>query len=139
MMSYENQQRHVHVYDDIEGIKSRSMKDNIIFHFHSENENYKEPDGEDIGGLVGSFLSNVMGIKSNIHVQSAHRLGAKIHNKQRPIIIRIPNGCHRSIIFHNASRLHDKPHYITHQIPPFKQEKQNTLLRQYSLNVPQCC
>ena len=129
MLRYDNQQHQV--YKEIEGIKNRSMRDNIIFSFDPDDTNYHEADGEDCGGLVSSFISDIMGVTANIYIQSAHRLGPKNLNKQRSIIARIPNGRHRSIVFNNASRLRGTSHYITNQIPPSQQERRQFVLPEF--------
>ena len=64
---------------DIESMKSRSMRDNIIINFDPSVDDYKESDGEDCSELAAAFMHNVMGVTSTIYIQAAHRLGRHVH------------------------------------------------------------
>ena len=50
-----------HLQDDIEDLKSISMRDNIIFTFDPENSDYHETKGENSVELVASFIESVLG------------------------------------------------------------------------------
>ena len=102
--------------DEIEDLKSRSMRANLIFSFDPALSDYKESQGEDCVELVRSFLCDILGISSAVYIQSAHRLGRPTSGKSRAIIARIPETAQRSLIFRN--RLRDTHHFVSQQMAP---------------------
>lgn len=117
--------------NDLEDLKSRGMKDNVIIRFDPAVVDYKEVQGENCVALVGSFFTNVMGITSKVYVQSAHRLGKITPDRSRAIIARIPDSDQRSLVFRNANRLKDTRHFISQQIPPSKAERKQLVLPEF--------
>ena len=107
------------------------MRDNVIIRFDDTSDDYKEAHGENCVALTGSFLTDVMGITSNVYIQSAHRLGKAFPDKSRPIIARIPDSDQRALVFRNANRLRDTHHYISQQIPPSIAERKQLVLPEY--------
>jgi len=57
-----------HLSEEIEDIKSRSMRDNIIFNFDQAATDFKESRGENCLELIHSFLSAIMGLRSKIYI-----------------------------------------------------------------------
>ena len=73
--------------NELDDLKSRSMRDNIFFNFDPAAIDLKEAKGENCVGLVLVFLRNVLGITENVYIQTAHRIGKSAN---RPMIARIP-------------------------------------------------
>ena len=116
--------------NDIEDIKSRSMKDNIIINLDHTVTDYREAKGENCAELVRSFLLKTLGI-TKVYISSAHRLSKPVHGKTRPMIARIPNSEDRATIFKNAYRLKDTKHYISQQMPPSRAERRQFAMAEY--------
>ena len=116
--------------DEVEDLKARSMKDNVIINFDPEVPDYQEAKGESSVEIVHAFLHQVLGI-TDIYVSTAHRLGKAISGKSRPMIARIPDSGQRSSIFKNANRLRDTRHFISAQIPPSRSERKQFAMPEY--------
>ena len=111
-----------HLINEIEDLKARSMRDNVVINFDPDCQDDHEVKNEDGMALASAFFSNVLGVKQ-VYVPPAHRLGKPIAGRQRPLIVRIPNSSDRSRIFQNATRLKDTRHFISSQIPPSRTER----------------
>lgn len=111
--------------DEIDDLKSRSMKDNIYFSFDPECDEFKVVKGENCAELVRAFLRNILGLTVPIYIQSAHRVA------DGRMIARIPESAQRSLIFKNANRLRDTRHYLSQQMPPGRSERRQFALPYY--------
>jgi FtsZ-binding cell division protein ZapB len=120
-----------HLVDEIESLKSRSMSDNLIFRFDPTATDYNEVKDETCTALVRAFIKNVLGIQTDIYVQSSHRLGKAITGTQRPIIARIPQAAQRALILQNAPRLRNTKHGIHSQLPASTVERRQLILPDY--------
>ena len=114
--------------NELDDLKSRSMRDNIIVNFDPAAIDFKEAKGENCVGLVLAFLRNVLGITDNVYIQTAHRIGKSAY---RPMIARIPQSAQRSMIFKHANRLKDTRHYISQQLTPARSERRQFALPDY--------
>lgn len=119
--------------EQIDDLRSRSMRDNLIFNFDAKSATYngKEADGENCAEIVRSFLREILGIQDRVYIQSAHRLGKMSVEHSRPIIARIPETSQRSLIFRNANRLKDTNHYISQQMTPSRAERRKFALPEF--------
>jgi hypothetical protein len=115
---------------EVEDLKARSVRDNIIFNFDADVSDYQEAAGENCVHIVNAFLHQVLGI-SKVYVSSAHRLGKISAGHSRPMIARIPDSSQRADIFKNAKRLHSTKHFISAQIPPSRSERKQFAMPEY--------
>jgi hypothetical protein len=113
--------------NEIDDLKSRSMRDNIIINFDQEVQQFNESQGENCVELVRAFLHDILGITNKIYIQSAHRLGRPNVGKRA----KIPEALQRSLIFQNANRLRDTRHYISQQMTPARSERRQFALPEY--------
>jgi hypothetical protein len=116
--------------NDIEDIKSRSMRENIIVNFAHAASEYQEAKGENCQELVRVFLENTLSI-TKVYISSAHRLSQHVHGKTRPMIARIPDSNQRALVFKNAHRLKNTKHYISQQMPPSRTERRHFAMDEY--------
>jgi len=118
--------------NEIEDLKSRSMRENLIFNFNPNAVDYKEAKNEDCVKKIHAFLRNILNI-TDVYISTAHRLGAFVPGSNRPIIARVMDGSKRGEILKSNSRLRDTGHYINSQIPPSRAERKQFALPDYKI------
>ena len=127
-----NQIAQIQQQDEIEDLKARSMRDNLIFNFKPSSQNYAESKTEDSVLMISGFLDRELGI-TGVYIQSAHRLGKYAPDKLRPMIARIPDSANRMKILRANSRLTGTGYFITQQIPSSATERKLFALPEYKL------
>ncbi|KAH3830507.1 hypothetical protein DPMN_103751 [Dreissena polymorpha] len=79
------------VSDDIEDLRARSMRCNLLFHGFPEEKSHEARKSENCAKLVLDYLNDKLEIArahENIKIERAHRLGAKYDfRKPRPVVV----------------------------------------------------
>ena len=116
--------------EEIDDLRSRSMRDNIYFSFDPEDVTYKRTKVEDCESLVAKFLKELLRtcISNPVYVQSAHR------TSDGRIIAKIPQTTHRSTIFRNV-HIQTTKHYLNQQMTPRRSERRQFVLPKYKKNI----
>ena len=111
-------------------IQSHLMGD-IEDHFELAVNDFNETKSQNCVGLVKAFLRNIRGVRSDIYIQSAHRLGKPVAGSQRAMTAKIPQSDQRKLIFQNANRQKVTRHYISQQLPASRSERRQFALPEY--------
>jgi len=75
--------------DEIDDLRSRSMRNNLLFHGFDEGRSAEDRRAENSTDLVYNYLENTLNIadaKQNIKIERAHRISKYEHDKSRPIV-----------------------------------------------------
>jgi hypothetical protein len=116
--------------DQLDSMRAHSMKNNLIFNFDKDNEQYKEVKGENCVDLVKSFLGNVLGIgnANDIYIPVAHRIGRRNPNFTRSIIAKFPISNEFDLVLKNTNRLRSTRHYVAKQLTAKQRERKKYIL-----------
>ena len=108
-------------------LQCRSMRDNIVIKGIPENERETWADTEE---KVLGFMKNDLNIQETdaSMIDRAHRIGSKIPDKPRPIVVKFASSKHKDTIFKNVKSLKDKKQFIVQeQFPPEINERRKRL------------
>ncbi|KAI4461595.1 l1 transposable element-related [Holotrichia oblita] len=84
----------------IDGLEQYSRRNNLRF-FRVE-----EKDKEDVEAVVEGLISNKLGININQnYIELCHRIGPKINNKCRPIIVKFFSRKYKAEVFRHKTKL----------------------------------
>ena len=114
-------------------LKTRSMRDNMVFSGIAETPNES---WETTKSTVTTFMKDVLAIPEDelkdIEIDRAHRLGTKQNDKPRPIVAKFCKSSHKDAIFKHVKNLKGKNEYsVNEQLPPEIQECRKRLWPKY--------
>ncbi len=115
--------------DEIIDLKSRSMRDNVVFYQILEQQDERP---EKTKELLYDFLETKMNIadaKQTITFDRVHRMGAKKANQHRPIVAKCNPYTGKEKILKNRDKLDEQPYGVSEQFPPEVDEKCRELKR----------
>ena len=110
---------------DILDLKSRSMRDNLLFF------NIQESQDEDCAAIVKNFCKEKLHIENaeTIRLDRAHRIGKKQPNKTRPIVVKFNFHQDKENVRKQAKQLKGTNFGISEQFPREINEKRKILFQ----------
>ena len=108
-------------------LQSRSMRENLVIRGISEDANESWQDTEN---KVKNFMKNEMKIEDteSLMVDRAHRMGTKVADKPRNIVVKFTSSKSKDKIFKNVKNLAGKKQFsVQEQLPQEIQERRNRL------------
>ncbi len=115
--------------DAIIDLKSRSMRDNLVF-YQIPEETDEQP--QKTKEILYEFLEKEMNIadaKKTITFDRVHRMGGKKPNQPRPIVVKCNPYTGKEKILKNRSSLDEKDYGVSEQFPPEVDETRRELKR----------
>jgi hypothetical protein len=112
-------------------LQSRSMRENLVIRGISEDTNESWQDTEQ---KVINFMKKEMKIDDaeSLMIDRAHRMGTKVANKPRNIVVKFISSKSKDKIFKNVKNLAGKKQYsVQEQLPQEIQERRNRLWPKY--------
>ena len=121
------------VVEELDALKSYSMKPNLLFYLEDSYTDGHESRGENCVEIVRAFLHRIMGIDSSkFLITVAHRVGKRVAGKSRPILAKIPVASEIDAIMRNTNRLRDTKHFISRQMTAKQRERKQFVLPKYT-------
>lgn len=118
--------------EEIIELKSRNMRDNIIFYNIAEFQGHGQ---EDCTALLKGFLQAEMYMDNStmdqIKFDRVHRMGSRNPRHGRPIIAKCSDAQTKELIFRNARNLKGKPFGVSEQVLPEINEQRSHLLSKF--------
>ena len=107
-------------------LQTRSMRDNIVIQGISEGDRESWADTEK---KVLEFMKKELKINnaSEEMIDRAHRIGTKINNKPRGIVVKFASSKFKDTIFQHVKHLHGKDYIVQEQFPPEISERRKRL------------
>ena len=114
---------------EIEQMKAHSMNNNLII----SSSKCKELRDENTKEVAREFLKKEMKINGvdKIGITVAHRIGPKMKDKPRSIIIKVPDADDITLIMKNVSHLKGTGSFIERQLPASMQERKKVVMPMY--------
>lgn len=81
--------------EEIIDIQCRSMRDNLIFYGIKEDVSRRVENCEEI---ISDVCRNVLNIQESIEIEHAHRMGRKMNDKPRPVVVKLSRFPQREMV-----------------------------------------
>lgn len=116
----------VELNNRVSNMERQLRSKNVIIHGLPEN------DGAKLHTAIIMFLSATLGVLiREENIEYVGRLGPKINNKIRPVLLKLSSQNLKSIIFSNCSKLKGTNMYISEDLPKEERQIKNILLKHY--------
>ena len=111
-------------------LKSRGMENNLIF----KNIEEKTDGREECKKVIETFAIDKLKLRAeDIQIDRAHRMGQKVDQRSRPIIVKCANNSTKQAIMRNAKNLKNTKYGINEQVPREYNERRNQLMTTYKV------
>ena len=114
------------------GLKSRSMRDNVVFYNIAERQDNAT---EDCCALLYGFMESEMKVPqqdmNQLQFDRVHRMGTRQHGRARPIIAKCASSRTKEIIFRHTRNLKGTGFGVSEQIPPEINERRTHLMPKF--------
>ena len=130
-LTIRNQSKIIQQADQITDLKCRSMRDNIVINGIPEKNNESWEESKE---KFEAFLQNDLKIANleDVKADRVHRIGQKMPNKPRPMVVKLISTASKDNIFKNVKNLKNKKELsVQEQLPPEVNECRKRLWAKY--------